>query len=56
LAGRFVWAGRFNFESPFAGRAGSDLTASFAGFLGCDRTTGFLARAERVIFAMMRVY
>jgi len=40
----------------FAAGLGSGLTGFFIAFLGADRTAGFLARWERMLLAMIRVY
>src|SRR3954466_2937765 len=40
----------------FAGGLGSGLAVFFAGRFGADRTAGLLARWERMLLAMIRVY
>jgi hypothetical protein len=46
----------FGFGALFAARTGSDLTGFFAGFFGTGGTLDFLARIERMILAMNRIY
>jgi hypothetical protein len=46
----------FGFVAFFAPRRGFGLAFARADFFGTDRTTAFLARCARVIFAMIGIY